>query len=913
MISFLKSITFFSSILLCAFFLLNLDSLKAQASQFELLEVDAIDSLVQDSLNNHLSESKFNAGLISDPFMLFQAREPGVQVYNLGGDPNALAYVRVRGINSLLAGRKPLVVIDGIIDASIENVDPHDIKDIEILKRGSDTAKYGIRGSAGVILITTKIAEHVDSTYHFDIKLQSGLSNVVDGIPVMSRAEYLDTGFGWDLGSETKWLDEITGVANSNVGHISVSRMHKFFDYRLSGNFRSIQGVLRNSNSNSWNTRLNLSGAYFQNKLKVNLNSSYSHRRNSLSFKEAFSTAALFNPTAPILGDDAIYPFNSEQYGGYYQLVNAFNLYNPVAIVNQNQNVVQKKLFNFNSHISFDLTKDLSMHLNLGTQNVSNYHRVYHPTTAYFHGNAQFPVNKGRATFDDETSDFRFIETYLTHQFESDQNKLNLKLGFMHQQDNYNNDFTMISGFQNDIEDIHDDNSVAQLTLDAQRQIKTDFLIPSKKTSALFLESEAIFSKFFEINSNIRWEGSSEFSQTNKWGIFGGISLAADLKEWMNSQNIETLKPRIGYGKIGGATNQRGLALKSVSSYVDIDGMEGITNQRAANEGLTWENQRELNFGIEFSTNRVYTSFDFYSRKMSDLISLNFVDQAIFGANLRYENTIDIESKGVEFDLRYKVFNQEKIKLVTGLKCASYNTVLLKNIVSESLTGYFSGPGFGSAQPLLLKEGSEIGDFWGPVFSGVDADGNTIYEDLNNDGIISLIDPLAEESDYTVLGNGLPDLEVSWLNTLSIKKWELGILMRGVFGHSKINSSRIFNEVIPPFQSIYNFVNTSLANPNINYPRYNSNYVEKADFVKLDYVRLSRILNIGKQKRKKIIRLSIIGQNLLTLTNYTGTDPEPVLADFQNEANPNVLVPGIDRRIQYYPSRTVSCQLEMSF
>jgi len=162
----------------------------------------------------------FNKGPINDPAQLLQGKVAGLQVYNRGGDPNGNSTIRLRGLSTIGANAEPLVVVDGVIGASLDNVDPNDIEEINVLKDGSAAAIYGSRGSSGVIIVKTKSGKSGEAKVTYNG--QYSTSSPVNGIPVMSATEFINTG-GTDLGSQTNWLDEVTRNGFSHIHNVSVA------------------------------------------------------------------------------------------------------------------------------------------------------------------------------------------------------------------------------------------------------------------------------------------------------------------------------------------------------------------------------------------------------------------------------------------------------------------------------------------------------------------------------------------------------------------------------------------------------------------------------------------------------------------------------------------------------------------
>ncbi len=152
-----------------------------------------------------------------------------------------------------------------------------------------------------------------------------------------------------------------------------------------------------------------------------------------------------------------------------------------------------------------------------------------------------------------------------------------------------------------------------------------------------------------------------------------------------------------------------------------------------------------------------------------------------------------------------------------------------------------------------------------------------------------------------VLGKGTPDFELGWTNQLTLGEYTINAFFRGAFGHSLVNSFRVFYEPRVGSQKSYNYVNTEYATDEITNAQFSSYYVEKADFFRLDNLTISRPLNLNSDAFKSVT-VSLNAQNLFTLTNYSGTDPEPALVDIEDNGNP--LAPGMDRRNSYYTARS---------
>ncbi|HKK12515.1 MAG TPA: hypothetical protein VJ945_06760, partial [Flavobacteriaceae bacterium] len=292
----------------------------------------------------------------------------------------------------------------------------------------------------------------------------------------------------------------------------------------------------------------------------------------------------------------------------------------------------------------------------------------------------------------------------------------------------------------------------------------------------------------------------------------------------------------------------------------------------------------------------------------------------------RVENGGDLSTDGFEFSANYDVLKKEDLTWRTGIILSHYKSTLDKFNGTRTLRGQLGAPGQNNTAMILVEEGQEIGQIVAAVYTGEVVDGVQQFADVNGDGNTDssqtdqTIDNLGEAGDLKIVGNGIPDFELGWTNQLTYKNWDLNAFFRGAFGHSLINTWRAFYEPRVGSQGSYNYINTKYADPNITSAKYSSLYVEKADFFKLDNLSVGYTFDISEDsKYLKDVRLSLSGQNLFTITGYTGADPEPALTDRGNVDNggrpggQDVLAPGIDRRYNYFSATTITFGVNINF
>jgi iron complex outermembrane receptor protein len=339
------------------------------------------------------------------------------------------------------------------------------------------------------------------------------------------------------------------------------------------------------------------------------------------------------------------------------------------------------------------------------------------------------------------------------------------------------------------------------------------------------------------------------------------------------------------------------------------------------NPDLAWETKDEINIGLDFLAlnSKLSGSIEYYTRTVTDMIlRVNVpVPPNLFGQTDL--NIGELSSSGFEVALEYSAVDNGNLTYTTGVNFATQNSVI------ESLSAgglsfgeegvlYRAGmgsPGQNDTELVRVKEGEPLGDRWGPVWDGtsVDAAGVPVFNVTNSgDAVYCNCD-----DDRQVIGNGLPDFTLGWNNSLTFGGgWDLNLFFRGAFGHDLLNSYRGFYENNESTTiGSWNIVNTDNYNPEVKKAVVNSQHVEKASFFRLDNASLGYNFDMSNSDAFDNIRLYVSGQNLFTLTNYSGVDPEVRYGDAENNNDP--LAAGIERRATYFTTRTITVGLNLGF
>tara|TARA_R110000796_G_scaffold67449_6_gene154899 strand:+ start:39470 stop:42421 length:2952 start_codon:yes stop_codon:yes gene_type:complete len=837
---------------------------------------------------------EFNKGNINDPAQLLQGKVAGLSIAKPGGDPNAGYNIRLRGLSTFGANSQPLIVVDGVIGGSLALIDPNDIKSIEVLKDASAAAIYGTRGASGVILVTTKKAIGVDSS-RIDYNSYMAVESVAEFVPNSTPQQYIEAG-GVDNGFETDWLDLVTRTGVSMVHNLALSNGTKNGSYRASINYRDVEGVAIGTGFDQLNARFNFEQRALNDKLLITLNGGVTKRRAQFKPYEALRFAIIADPTAPVYngGDSA---------NGYWE-PSTPEYHNPLGIANEvtDEGIFKTLLGNIRAKYNFTDNFDITTFYSL--QYESDLRSQYFSSkTRFAAGSGQ----KGRANKFAEDRQNELFELTANYQKSFNGLKVSLLGGYSWQQFGFENFNAFNTNF------ITDELLYNALELGLGTATGSDAFagMNSQKEESRLISffGRAMFNyedKLF-ISGSYRREGSSKFGANEQWGDFYSISGGLDFAELFEIP-FSALKLRAGYGITGNLPNQNyesrtRLSRGSRSYFNNTRYLQGVNFASNPNPNLKWEEKAETNIGLDFGflDSRLYGSVDFYSRNTSDVLQSVSVPVPPNFYPTTLLNIGELKSNGLEIALNGAVVQKKDFNYTTGITFSTFNTELvsLDGDREQIFLGNLGAPGLNNILVIRVKEGEKIGDIMAPTFEGLDADGKRIITDRNGDGTIN------QEDDAVVAGNGLPDFELGWSNSINYKDFDLNFTFRGAFGHSLVNINRAYYES-PAASNNYNPVRTKYYLPELTQPEsWNSYYVEKADFIKLDNITLGYNFNVGKSAIKSF-RLYASGQNLFVISGYTGVDPE---VHYSYGGSP--LAPGIDDRNSYFRTKTISLGLNL--
>ncbi|MDX1941827.1 MAG: SusC/RagA family TonB-linked outer membrane protein [Saprospiraceae bacterium] len=846
-----------------------------------------------------IKEAYLYAGNIYHPYQLLRGRVAGLTISKPGGDPLGTFDVYQRGLHSILGATEPLIVIDGLPGASLQTIDVQDIETITLLRDASMTSLYGTRGANGVILIESKKGRNWNK-FKINYNVYASIENAINTPDVLNAAQYrtFSNNPNANFGADTDWADAITRTGASHAHNLNFSGGFKNTGYRLSLNYRAINGVVNNSGLDQNNALLNISQGLFKNKIRLQANAGLTRRNFSEIDKDVFYYAAIYNPTAPIRTDT-----------GYFQQL-LFDYYNPVALIEGIDNKGEQNIYTAGLNAHWDILNGLRAQVQYNWQQQAYARRFRVADTYLFDGFG-----------------FRFFD----YDAEADLSNQSFTSTILYNFYKNNHGFTLSGGYQyqewtNELYNVNDyDLAVNGLRFANENFIsQPDSAAIAYKTNtrlaAFFGRLQYDYNNWLFVNAHWRREGSTRFGDNNKWGNFYGFGTGIDIANLAHWSDIQQFKIRLNYG-VAGNLPADGIYAKGIlrpggktlykGYYIDI--YTPVTN---ANPDLKWEERREWNLGLDasFFNDRLFTSFEFYRGKSKDLIYNYYTEAPPNLATLTYANYVGFENRGVEISLNAYLSNRSDFSWELGMNLAADRPKFTSAITPEGVDNevimpsvYLGIPGACCAQPSQLRKGEPLGRLYGLEFDRFE-NGTILFKDRNRDGIIS-------EADFTEIGRGLPQLTLGFMNDIHWKKLEFNFFLRGVLGHDIINTHRV-SYGFPGNIANYNVLESAVTGENsqVPYSQGISSYnVENASFLTLENLVIG--YNFNTQKRHfSTLNMYVAAQNLFTLADYSGNDPEARLKNKGgNFHTGNTLVPGFDVRVGYYATRTFTLGVQAEF
>lgn len=868
-----------------------------------------------------IKSKDINAFPATNVLQAMSGRAPGVQVTQNTGAPGGGISVRIRGTNSVQGSNEPLYVVDGFPTSGSNPtiINNSDIESIEILKDASATAIYGSRGANGVVLITTKQGKsgkirvdyegsYSQQTLRKKLELMNAKEYALfyneqaanDKLtPYFTQAQIDGFGEGYD------WQSLIFQKAPMQTHNLTVSGGNDKTRFSVSGSIFDQQGIVIGSDYKRYSLRANVNtdvSKKFSLSYGATLTNIETSRRNNSGNNRGASMIA-----AAISAPPTLTPYNDD--GSYRVLATAYPfisnvLTNPLNHIYQQTDVVDANRVLANLALTFKPFDGLSIKIAGGIENSDDRNDVY-TTTGFINsqGSASVSTSQGRSLLSENT--ISYIKTL------GGKHSISAVAGFTYQ------DFLNTSLGASGVGFLSDVTETANLGSANTPGIPSSGYSLATLLSYLGRVNYSYNNRYLATVS-FRADGSSRYSEGNKWGYFPSAALAWRVSEeefLKNSNLFSDLKIRASWGETGSQAISPYATLNNLSAGKTVFD-DALYNTFAPGTrlpgNLKWETTEQADFGIDAGLfkDRLRLTIDYYIKNTRDLLNTVQLPSG-FGFTSTIQNVGEIQNKGFEFALDARVIDKAfKWDLSTNIAFNRNKVIKLYN--GADILGGSVAVTLINDNANLLREGEPMSVFYGYQRNGYNELGREIYKDLNGDGLINQLDK-------TIIGNPNPDFIYGINSTMSFKGLELSIFIQGTQGNDLLNVSSINNTLDYGFglnmpREVY-LNHWTPSNTNAKYPilsrsntyNYSDRLVEDGSYLRLRNIQLAYNFPLAAAAWLRSAQIYASGQNLLTITKYSWWDPET-----NSQGGANSIGQGIDH-YSYPTAKSVTFGVRLGF
>ena len=852
-----------------------------------------------------IKAEEMNKGAVTSPQELIMGKVPGLSVSQGDGAPGAGSTIRIRGGASLNASNDPLIVIDGIPvsnDAApgtpnaLATINPNDIETFTVLKDASATAIYGSRASNGVIIIQTKkgTQDKIKVSYSGTFTAKDPYKRIetldAQSFREVMQAQYPEgTAQSADIqrilnvypNQSTDWQDAIYQTGLSTDQNIGIAGKAGFMPFRLSLGYNTEKGTLKTSKYERYTGAVNLSPKFFDNHLSVDINVKGTINKNRFADSGAVGAAAFFDPTKPIYDEE-------NRYNGYWNwgIVQGAQAdlatQNPLSLLydRNNHGTTKRSLGNIQLDYKIHGLEDLHANLNLGYDVAKTTGRNFVNSNSVQSSLDKTFTGLGQGNTWNNLRRNHLLDFYMNYakNIESIKSNFDIMAGYSWQHFYYaNHDIT----YSNPTEDLgakegytYDENERHYIR-DDHRRIPENYLI------SFFGRLNYNFMDRYLLTATLRRDGSSRFSENNRWGLFPSAALAWTISNepfMKATENVlSKLKLRLGYGVTG---------QQEIGDYQYITSYSFSTNPNTTYLGTTllkpngyspdlkWEQTTTYNVAIDFGflNNRINGSIEYYQKHTKDLLNTISAAAGTNFINLITANVGKMKNKGVEANVNAIAIQSKDFTWEVGYNITWNDSKITK--LTTTFNPDYQGIDAGTNQKHQVGEMPGTFYLYQQVY---DENGKPIqnaFVDRNNDGQIT------EADRYLTHKSPMAKVYMGFSSQFSYKKWDLGFNLRANFGNYVYNGVASGNSTSNNYggkgfiTNLYNgFQDTGFTLLNTSEQMASDYFLENASFLKMDNLTLGySFQNLFAAKLSGRISASV--QNVFTISKYSGLDPE---------------------------------------
>lgn len=853
-----------------------------------------------------IKAEEMNKGAVTSPQELIMGKVPGLSVSQGDGAPGAGSTIRIRGGASLNASNDPLIVIDGIPvsnDAApgtpnaLATINPNDIETFTVLKDASATAIYGSRASNGVIIIQTKkgTQDKIKVSYSGTFTAKDPYKRIetldAQSFREVMQAQYPEgTAQSADIqrilnvypNQSTDWQDAIYQTGLSTDQNIGIAGKAGFMPFRISLGYNTEKGTLKTSKYERYTGAVNLSPKFFDNHLSVDINVKGTINKNRFADSGAVGAAAFFDPTKPIYDEE-------NRYNGYWNwgIVQGAQAdlatQNPLSLLydRNNHGTTKRSLGNIQLDYKIHGLEDLHANLNLGYDVAKTTGRNFVNSNSVQSSLDKTFTGLGQGNTWNNLRRNHLLDFYMNYakNIESIKSNFDIMAGYSWQHFYYaNHDIT----YSNPTEDLgakegytYDANERHYIRDDHRRIPYENYLI------SFFGRLNYNFMDRYLLAATLRRDGSSRFSENNRWGLFPSAALAWTISNepfMKATENVlSKLKLRLGYGVTG---------QQEIGDYQYITSYSFSTNPNTTYLGTTllkpngyspdlkWEQTTTYNVAIDFGflNNRINGSIEYYQKHTKDLLNTISAAAGTNFINLITANVGKMKNKGVEANVNAIAIQSKDFTWEVGYNITWNDSKITK--LTTTFNPDYQGIDAGTNQKHQVGEMPGTFYLYQQVY---DENGKPIqnaFVDRNNDGQIT------EADRYLTHKSPMAKVYMGFSSQFSYKKWDLGFNLRANFGNYVYNGVASGNSTSNNYggkgfvTNLYNgFQDTGFTLLNTSEQMASDYFLENASFLKMDNITLGySFQNLFAAKLSGRISASV--QNVFTISKYSGLDPE---------------------------------------
>ena len=853
-----------------------------------------------------IKAEEMNKGAVTSPQELIMGKVPGLSVSQGDGAPGAGSTIRIRGGASLNASNDPLIVIDGIPvsnDAApgtpnaLATINPNDIETFNVLKDASATAIYGSRASNGVIIIQTKkgTQDKIKVSYSGTFTAKDPYKRIetldAQSFREVMQAQYPEgTAQSADIqrilnvypNQSTDWQDAIYQTGLSTDQNIGIAGKAGFMPFRISLGYNTEKGTLKTSKYERYTGAVNLSPKFFDNHLSVDINVKGTINKNRFADSGAVGAAAFFDPTKPIYDEE-------NRYNGYWNwgIVQGAQAdlatQNPLSLLydRNNHGTTKRSLGNIQLDYKIHGLEDLHANLNLGYDVAKTTGRNFVNSNSVQSSLDKTFTGLGQGNTWNNLRRNHLLDFYMNYakNIESIKSNFDIMAGYSWQHFYYaNHDIT----YSNPTEDLgakegytYDANERHYIRDDHRRIPYENYLI------SFFGRLNYNFMDRYLLTATLRRDGSSRFSENNRWGLFPSAALAWTISNepfMKATENVlSKLKLRLGYGVTG---------QQEIGDYQYITSYSFSTNPNTTYLGTTllkpngyspdlkWEQTTTYNVAIDFGflNNRINGSIEYYQKHTKDLLNTISAAAGTNFINLITANVGKMKNKGVEANVNAIAIQSKDFTWEVGYNITWNDSKITK--LTTTFNPDYQGIDAGTNQKHQVGEMPGTFYLYQQVY---DENGKPIqnaFVDRNNDGQIT------EADRYLTHKSPMAKVYMGFSSQFSYKKWDLGFNLRANFGNYVYNGVASGNSTSNNYggkgfvTNLYNgFQDTGFTLLNTSEQMASDYFLENASFLKMDNITLGySFQNLFAAKLSGRISASV--QNVFTISKYSGLDPE---------------------------------------